>query len=400
MTIFDGSHPREKPCGGGITARAVALVSRELSSFPVSGVQVTRATFESAAGVPGARQRRRRATVALSTRPGDDAAALLVVNRNELDRSLLAAACDAGAAFIPERVLAVDVGATGVAVSTAHGRWTADVVIGADGPNSFVRRHVAGALRRDQLSVGAGCYVRGVSSQEIAIRWVTRAPGYLWSFPRRDRLAVGSCAQYTDLRSVSDLKADVSDWLDDAHIARSGDGSGAANAVLEPYSWPIPALDADDLTATLPLAGDRWLLAGDAGGLVDPLTREGIFYALYSAALAADALAAGTGGAGSRYREAVGQHILPELRRAAHLRRRFFTPEFSGSFVAAVTRSRRIRRIVGDLVAGEQPYIGLKRRLAATGRVDLAVRALAGYWPEAAASLDDSLYPAVPIGRR
>jgi geranylgeranyl reductase family protein len=381
VMIFDGSHPREKPCGGGITARASALITRELGMFPVPCVEVTEATFESVAGIPGARVHRRRETIGLSTRTPDDTPALRIVNRDAFDRTLLSAACEAGATFVPERVLDVDIAAAAATVRTSRGAWTADIVIGADGANSLVRRRVAAPFTRRQLSVGAGCYVTGVSSREIAIRWVARPPGYLWSFPRHDRLAVGSCAQYTEMHSVSELKSDVSRWLRDAGILS---GQATADGVaLEPYSWPIPALAAADLDSSLPLGSNRWLLVGDAAGLVDPLTREGIFYALCSGALAAEAVSTGAPEAvGSRYRQAVERQILPELRRAAGLTERFFNPAFSGSFVAALARSRRIREIVNDLLSGQQSYRGLKRRLLATGRLDLALRALTGWWPE------------------
>jgi len=381
VMIFDGSHPREKACGGGITARASALIARELGGFPVTSVAVTNATFESATGVPGARDGRRRETIGLSTRTPDDTPALRIVNRDVFDRTLLSAACEAGATFVPERVLDVSIAATAVTVRTSRAVWTADMVIGADGANSLVRRRVAAPFTRQQLSVGAGCYVTGVSSREIAIRWVARPPGYLWSFPRHDRLAVGSCAQYTEMQSVSELKSDVNRWLRDAGIL-SGQTT-AEGVALEPYSWPIPAMAAADLDWSLPLGGNRWLLVGDAAGLVDPLTREGIFYALCSGALAAEAAATGVPDiVGSRYREAVARHILPELRRAAGLKERFFTPAFSGSFVAALTRSRGIREIANDLLSGHQSYLGLKRRLLTTGRLDLALRALTGWWPE------------------
>ena len=59
-------------------------------------------------------------------------------------------------------------------------------------------------------------------------------------------------------------------------------------ARLEPYAWPIPSLHARDM-ARLPLHGADWLLVGDAAGLVDPITREGIFFALQSAEFAASA---------------------------------------------------------------------------------------------------------------
>ena len=58
-------------------------------------------------------------------------------------------------------------------------------------------------------------------------------------------------------------------------MAATGIADGAR---LEPYSWPIPSLGASDFD-TVALAGPRWALAGDAAGLVDPITREGIYFA-------------------------------------------------------------------------------------------------------------------------
>jgi geranylgeranyl reductase family protein len=392
VIIFDGSHPREKPCGGGLTRRATELVTRELGAFPaVAGVAVRTATFESAAASGDRAPRRDRAAVALATAADDGTPALLVVSRRAFDAALLESARQAGATFVPARVQTVDVGAKGVVITTSAGRWSADLLVGADGPNSLVRRRVAAPFSRGQLSVGAGCYVHGVSGDAIDIRWLPMPPGYLWSFPRPDHLAVGACAQATDLRGSGELKVQVHQWLRDTAIAREhGPRPGARGVRLEPYSWPIPALNAVDLEKHLTVAGERWLLVGDAAGLVDPLTREGIYYALQSAELAATALIADDANPARRYRRDIADRLVPELARAARLKRGFFTPPISQAVVRALNRSRPIRQIMAGLVAGEQPYIGLKRRLAATGRVDLAIDLLLSSWRHDPAASPDT----------
>ena len=119
------------------------------------------------------------------------------------------------------------------------------------------------------------------------------------------------------------------------------------------------------------------MLLGDAAGLVDPLTREGIYYALLSGRWAADALAAPSGArAASRYADKVLTDIQPELARAARLSRLFFTPAFSSLLVRALDESESIRDVFVDLVGGVQPYRGLRRRLLTTRQWALAARTI------------------------
>ena len=122
-------------------------------------------------------------------------------------------------------------------------------MIGADGANSLVRRRVAQAFRRDQLSIATGFFAHGVTSDEIVIELVADPPGYIWSFPRPGHLAIGICAQADAGLSVEQLRARTAAWIRDTGMA---DGTR-----LEPYAWPIPSLSARDAHA-LTGAGSRW----------------------------------------------------------------------------------------------------------------------------------------------
>jgi flavin-dependent dehydrogenase len=110
---------------------------------------------------------------------------------------------------------------------------------------------------------------------------------------------------------------------------------------------------------------------------VDPITREGIFFALRSADFAADALL-GAHSAAERYCDRVRSDIYSELRRAARLKARFFKPHFIDLLVSALSRSARIRAVMADLVAGQQTYAGLRRRLLRTFELRLMLE-LFGY---------------------
>ena len=221
------------------------------------------------------------------------------------------------------------------------------------------------AFSRSELSIATGCFAHGVTSDEIAIEFLAEPSGYIWSFPRSDHLAIGVCAQ-ADQTTVRVLQGIADRWTHD-----NGSGGGTR---LERYSWPIPSLDVPSLERQR-FAGDRWLLAGDAAGLVDPITREGIFFALRSGEIAADAIAGGRD-VSREHHTRIRDEIVPELRRAARLKRGFFRGPFTRLLIDALNHSASVRTIMADLVAGRQPYAGLKRRLVSTFELSLAWRLL------------------------
>ncbi len=252
-------------------------------------------------------------------------------------------------------------GAATVTIATTAGEWRARHVIGADGANSLVRRRLGRAFERRQLSIATGFFAHGTTSREIVIRFVPEPQGYIWSFPRADHLAIGICAQ-ADESQPGPLRDIVSTWITSSHIA--------PDSSLEPYSWPIPSLGAEDFAHERP-AGPGWMLTGDAAGLVDPITREGIFFALRSAQLAVDVLADGHDPA-ARYHEALRDDIYPELSRAARVKGNFFRGPFTRLLIDALQRSEPVQAIMRDLVAGTQPYRTLRKRLIGTFEVGLA----------------------------
>ncbi|HVC20652.1 MAG TPA: geranylgeranyl reductase family protein [Vicinamibacterales bacterium] len=363
VILFDPSHPREKPCGGGLSRRALQVVGETVRAAGLPGVVVRAATFEHAASAASPY------TVTFPLQANDPLDSTLVVtSRSAFDRALLQRACDAGTTFVPARVLDVTAGAAGAEVRTAAGTYRAPVVLGADGANSLVRRRVHEPFRRDQLSIATGFFAHGVNLDHIRIACVGTPPGYIWSFPRPGHLAVGVCAQADAGFSSHDLRRLTDDWL---HARGLADG-----ARLERYAWPIPSLAERDWR-TARASGPGWMLLGDAAGLVDPLTREGIFFALQSGAWAADAIAAGGIAA---YESRVRDELIPELQRAARIRDAFFHPRFTRLLVDALAGSRRVREVMIEMMGGTQSYRGLKRRLVRTFEFGLAWRLLAMQW--------------------
>jgi geranylgeranyl reductase family protein len=349
VAIFDASHPREKPCGGGVTGRALALIASAVDVESLPFVRVERATFRGRGG--------RTVDVPLPA----DASALRVGSRTDFDGRLLERAVASGAAHVPQRVLDVERDGRGFRLHTAPGSHRAAFIVGADGANSLIRRRVSCPFRREQLSVATGFFAHGVTSRSIVLELVDEPPGYIWSFPRPDHLAIGICAQASTGVSTTALRARTARWIDETRIA--------AGRMLTPYAWPIPSLDEADIDS-LEVSGPGWMLVGDAAGLVDPITREGIFFAIESAAFAADSLA----GANPErlYADRLHAGPLDELARAARLKRGFFQPRFTRLLLDALEVSSGVRAVMADLVAGAQGYRGLKWRLAKTMEVGLA----------------------------
>src|SRR4029078_8827882 len=160
--------------------------------------------------------------------------------------------------------------------------------------------------------------------------------------------------------------------LSDRWMECSAQGAGRPR---RGYAWPIPSLDADAVDREAP-AGDGWMVLGDGAGLLAPITRGEIYFLLRFGVLAAaplrkaDPLRA--------YGDAVRDELHDELRRAARFKAGFFRPRFTRLMVEALAHSGRTREVRIDLIAGRQPYAGLKRRLLGTLEIGLILRVIAG----------------------
>ncbi len=336
VTIFDASHPREKPCGGGVTGKALALLPAAPADDPLPGRRVAECRFESGSGA--------RVDVRLE-RP------VVVAARRELDAWLLRRAIAAGARHVAERVLEVD----GSGVVRTTGRAASfDLVVGADGAGSLVRRTFLAPTPPERLTIAAGWFAPGQAP--MTVRFTPGAAGYLWLFPRPDHVGVGICAPLA-AQPTRELIGRL-----ESEIARSF--PALADVEGGRYAHTIPSPSADP-ASILEIAGPRWALVGDAAALADPITGEGIYYALRSATALAATLRERFDP--SLYPARVLEDFGRDLLKAAALRDRFYAPGFAHRMIAYAARSRAIRGVLADLVLGEQGYLGLKRRLLAAG---------------------------------
>lgn len=352
------AYPRNKPCGGGISTRALRRFSYLAQALPrIATHTVSRLYLEGPDGVSAVLE--------------CDGPAALLVRRFEFDAMLIDLAREAGA----DIVTGVDIAqarqdADGVTLDARDGRrFTAPFVIAADGVHSVVARRLglnrgwpASRVAIDMMEETPRADLRDVDPSAL---WVSYGDGhgYKYIFPKRDHINVG-LGYVLDYfrREVDAAPYDLQRAFVD-HLRSRGVVVGeSSRAHFTPFIIPIGG----------PLrrpAGGRVLLAGDAAGFVNGFTAEGIVYAMVSGDLAARAIAASAGDparAVQRYCRTIDREIGAELRDSVLIQRYLFADARRvAQVVAAAPHERAVTRLALDVVTGRRPYRDARRRILA-----------------------------------
>jgi geranylgeranyl reductase family protein len=385
VALFDGRPPGEpKACGGGVTSKA-------LKAWPHLLEAVGRTIDELDMYSPSGKH--------LHLKLAEPFA---VYSRIAFDSFLRERARDAGAKVIAEKVSGRGfrrVAEEGVEkVATAPGaeldRWilrthrgeefACRFLVAADGANSAIAKQLAGPLPPAEMEVAFGYRAPLPSSHGATIvaflpGWV----GYAWAFPRVDHVSFGIATTQDafDHEALDELLWDFMVSYYESYEIRN-DSKRIKNKPIrlwrrhestlrdqlkqsaERYAARIPGL-APRTWETRRAAGDGWALLGDAAGFADPVTGEGIYYALRSAELFAESYLKGTPEA---YEKLWRADFGGELKRASEMRRRFYGnfwgAPFTDRMIEFARGHRGIRKVLGQLVAGDQGYVDLKRKLA------------------------------------
>jgi geranylgeranyl reductase len=294
VVVFDHSHPREKPCGGGISARARKLFP-ELEDLVPLGKTGTILRLVSPAGRVVAVQ---------------GGGKTFAISRTILDARLLTRAVAAGAEHRAEKVVGVSREKDIWVVSTERGQARARAIIGADGAMSLVRREIIGAIPERHLALGAHVIVPRLDPPSALIRFFGDRRGFAWVFNRQDDSSIGVGMPLTRR----------ADWRNTLAWFFAEQAPGRAMPLVD--SWCLPQASSADAFAQ-PVAGDDWCLIGDAAGHADPLAGEGIIYALWGGELAAQAVLAGKPRSFDRlWRDAFLARLLKHLRLSFVLEKR------------------------------------------------------------------------------
>lgn len=342
-TVFDEKLAWEKPCGGGLTWKAY-------SQYPFLADNATprKVVHQTVLAAPKSQP----VTLQLDN-------PLLIYSRFDLNSLLLRRAEEAGAQLEKTRVLGIDRTSSGWSLRTKQGAFNADYCVVAAGARNPLRDYGTELTAADSMSA-LGYYVPA-DRERIDIQFLAGLEGYIWVFPRCGHLSVGICGKG---EPASSLRARLDRYMDEQGLSRDG-------ATF--YSHLLPALDTPSWKLNR-VAGENWMAVGDAAGLVDPITGEGLFYAMRSAELAADSILNGWSAAdagvhaAAEYRKLIRRDFVADLEFGSRLAHRVFHGKFlmgavTSRMVQFTRLSPKFRGVMQDLFAGTQPYIGLKGRL-------------------------------------
>jgi geranylgeranyl reductase family protein len=296
VVLERAEHPRYKTCGGGLLGVSRAAVAGQIR-LPVRD-EIRSATFTLRGGSEFSRS---------NAEP-----LLTMVVRDEFDAALLGRAQESGAVVRQRvQVRAIDQADGHATARLADGTAvTATVIIGADGSSGVTARHVGAVFAQVDL----GLELEIAVPEPVGRRWAGRLlldwgeiPGsYGWVFPKGDRLTVGVIAA----RGQGDATK--------GYLREFVDRLGLAGYEAVTDSGHLTRCRTDDS----PLRRGHVIVAGDAAGLLEPWTREGISFALRSGALAGEHAAksatggdpTATGSSLDEYVAAVNATLIPDMR--------------------------------------------------------------------------------------
>jgi geranylgeranyl reductase family protein len=351
LILEKAAFPRYKVCGGGLTHKIV-------NALPFDVNEVVEATIHS---------------IRFSSNLGDSftrtsATPLMYCTmRDRLDDLLLRKAIEAGARVeFLQQVTSVKELTGHVEVTTKTAVFQSRLVIGADGPSSIVARSVGLRSHIEQgLAWEAEVYTDASIlerfSHTVFLDWGTFPGGYGWVFPKKDHFSMGVGGPAGLSRHMMPYYQKFLAYLDFG-LGRSPGENGQVGSWSEfPFvkslkSWPIPVR-----VKKGEFQKGMVLVAGDAGGLADSLTGEGIYYAVASGKMAAEAAShylQGESDALTSYSVRINDTLMTELLEGEKIKHIFNA--VPGRIHRFVRDSDRAWNAFGKILRGEKNYTDVK----------------------------------------
>jgi geranylgeranyl reductase family protein len=360
VLVLEKSHfPRYKVCGAGLTHKTLSEIPYDLAPVIETTIRSVRFSHKFSE---------------VFTRTAPDPI-MYCTMRETLDSYMLEKAAGAGAVVIfGQHVTGVEQFSDRVLVTTRDRRFTSRIVIGADGASGLVSR--SAGLRRDieqglawEAEIPAPPDLVHALSETVFLDWGTLPGGYAWMFPKKDHLSIGvggpaglsplMAGYYQEFYRLVTPPSPPLITPPSPPLKKGGRQSQATTALRQMggTSWPIPVRRRKG-----PFHNGRVMVAGDAAGLTDPMTGEGIWYAVKSGRMAAHAsreFLEGRAVSLAPYSEEVNTTLMEDLSEAIRIRDLFNA--VPRKIHLLVRDNDRVWRAFGKILRGERFYSDVKR---------------------------------------
>ncbi len=340
VSLFDEKLAWEKPCGGGITYKAYNQYPFLLNNdIPKRTIHSTWLHSEKVGGV----------RVDLNQ-------PILIYSRKALNGLLLDRAATAGAQIEQERITGIERQSEGWKIRTRRSSLEADYVVVATGARNNLQGLGTAFAPADTMTA-LGYYVP-TDRESIDIQFFRDFKGYIWVFPRPGHLSVGICGKG---QTAQALRARLEDYMRRHDIPLK-------DATF--YGHMLPALEHNSWKNNR-VAGDRWLAVGDAAGFVDPITGEGIYYAVRSGDLAGEIISQHLGAPAvhpAMYQGIIAREFTEDLAFGSTIARRVYLGNFlfgpnHSRMVQFLRRSPTFSATMQEVFAGTISYFDFRKKL-------------------------------------
>lgn len=339
LLVEKATLPRHKTCGGGIVYRAIQQIPAEINGC------IEKKCYIAEVNVLDINKK-------FSTKRSNPIVTMTM--RENFDFSLLSIARHKGVIIEHNcEVADVAIQTDCVKLQTNRGDFFAKFVIAADGALSTIAKkmnwdhsHLLIPALECEVSVSDDTFERFSHASRFDFGMIP--DGYAWVFPKKRHLSIGVLSMRRGAANLNELFIKYLQAIGINHIDK-----------IERHGYIIPVRP-----RTPPFARERVLLTGDAAGFADPVTAEGISFAIQSGRIAAQAILDGKFDAlrtMKLYDAEIERQILPELQSGSMLAVLLYEHPRLRALIFKLY-GEKLTEIMTDIFMGEKTYRGILTR--------------------------------------
>ena len=336
--------PRYKCCAGGLTVKAANLLGINIDDLIDNVVCNAIVTYRGNNHYYGY----------------SNAPFMYTVARETFDHALVKRAQEAGAVILQGvEARTIQINDLGVNVSTSTGSFRSEFVIGADGSGSQVRKAM-GIVEHNSYIVGLQMEVQ-VMPEEL-VRWKSQIGidiglirgGYCWVFPKADHLTIGVVGPNNKVKGLKNI---LVEYVNSLKLGQ--------HKILKWTAGLLPVCVGQPVVSQ-----GRAILLGDAAGLADPMTGEGLHNAILSAKLGAAAIdkaLTSDNAEISDYSNAVAAVITPQMKIAYVFSKALAL--LPVQLIRLLEKDERVWQACCSVLRGDSDYVTIRNKIGSLGRL-------------------------------